>query len=644
MDWSCLIGVCSAMAQAAGQVAGEAASAAAAAGAASASGNGAVEGDGAKEASYAITAVGIVIVVLSQLLAPWVLARYRRRLLHFMGTGSRKALGLAELRADEPWTAQRLPGAMEAQRLRVLYLLVAVVACYSLAATWLYAYPFESRGDKITSMTMSSLMFAAFSGPVVLIGVSAANFGRMVGTWFAPATFAAVAMQSILAPVPDPDAERRGMLWALAGVLAFTGAIVALRHYTPRGWWDRALAAIKQRRVASAGGAIALAIVLAAVLGLWLEGRPGAQKFVIGCVFATLAIVLCWFTMIDRVQRIVVPLLAAGIFTLALAFGLTLAGLLALWGDAGWLGIASAALGAAVVGLLVANFVLSWIGLAYEQKVFSDAQFQVFCWMLAVSGVIISAETFMHGNPIWDGVNGWLALSTGIALLLYWLVTRFVIQPLGSDKRLLVLRVFAQDARGEQLLDEIEYRWRFIGPIVLIGGPDIAARTIDPAKAANFLRLRLRDTFVPNLATLHKRVAAMDETPDPDGRYRVSEFFCFDDLWQQAVQLLLASSDAVVLDLRGYTAARKGTGWELGQLKERGALARTVFLVNETTKLDDVCAALHLPPGSKLPASEVIDVQAHVDGRTIVEALVRGIPQAPLPEARPDMTLVAKAA
>ena len=118
----------------------------------------------------------------------------------------------------------------------------------------------------------------------------------------------------------------------------------------------------------------------------------------------------------------------------------------------------------------------------------------------------------------------------------------------------------------------------------------------------------------------------MDETPDPDGRYRVNEFFCFDDIWKEAVQMLLDSSDAIVLDLSEFTAERRGTAYELGLLTERGALPRTVFLVSAMTDLDAVRAALHVAPGSALPAGSVIQVEHSVDGKQLVEALVARIP------------------
>lgn len=589
--------------------------------------------------SLVLTWLGIVVMVLAQMAAPWVLKRYRRRVEAFMLAPAAQALGLAGQEPAPVWTAPALLAAIEKRRRQVLWVLAAVVLLYSTMAATAFFYRFENTRDGLISYAVSFFMFAAFCGPVVLLGVSASRFGQHFWVWFAPATFAAFAMQAVVTTV-EGEGGRKGAGWALMGVVLLTVGAVLLRHWVPETWSRRVRALL-----ALWGWKLVLPVALLTAVSLlalldWMQ-HPGLQKLVASCFVALVAIGLCYLTMVDRIKRTVVPLLGAAllsIFVVALASGAIAVALLQPEGN--WAG---AALGLAAVGmgLLAAYFMLSWIGLAYEQKLFSDAQFQVFSWMLAVSGAAMAVETMFQQASLIDPSNLQLAAASVSALLVYWLVTRYGLQPLRSNRRLLVLRVFAQDSRGERLMDELEYRWRFIGPIALIGGTDMAAHTIDPAKAANFLRGRMKGGFVPNAEVLSRRVNNFDDEPDPDGRYRVNEFFCFSDIWQLAVQRLLQGCDAVVVDLRGFTALRRGTAWELGQLRETGALARTVFLIDRDTDQAAVHEALGSTPALPLPAARVIALDRWVDGEAMIEALVHCLdaPRPAAPRASPGPAL-----
>ena len=59
------------------------------------------------------------------------------------------------------------------------------------------------------------------------------------------------------------------------------------------------------------------------------------------------------------------------------------------------------------------------------------------------------------------------------------------------------------------------------------------------------------------------RVAALDVAADADGRYRVNECDCHDTTWQAA---LVARSDLVLMDLRGFQARNAGCAHELAVL------------------------------------------------------------------------------
>jgi hypothetical protein len=89
--------------------------------------------------------------------------------------------------------------------------------------------------------------------------------------------------------------------------------------------------------------------------------------------------------------------------------------------------------------------------------------------------------------------------------------------------------------------------------------------------------------FIDTPAQLDARLQTLSTRPDPDARFRVEEFFCFDDTWRFTVAQLLARSDAVMMDLRGFGPDHEGCADELALLESEGALTRTVLLVDATT-------------------------------------------------------------
>jgi flagellar biogenesis protein FliO len=600
--------------------------------------------DGA-EAAWRATVTNVLLlsllsVMLAHLLTGWVLRRYERRMEALMRDTSEKVFGGHAPRA-RAWSADELLAGIGSRRRAMTLLLVAVVLLYVVLASLVMAANDGVRSTSsagIAQAVTSVLLFSSFAAPVVLLGVSAAQFDRIFWRWFAPLTFLAVAMQGALgygdpaaagaagAQTADGSRPALELLPAFAALVALMAfSVLAMRRGARLlpGGVGRWLAARPWRRRA----ALAPVLVAALVVGAGVLGDGAGQRFVTGALMGAIAIGIIWYALVDRVRRIVAPLLATGLFALIGSFSVTL------WvlSDAlPALGTSLTPLGsvvtAVVVALLASNFVLSWVGLAYEQKVFSDAQFQVFCWMLtagALALIVVGLLTPDGARTDLLRICVLLAGCTALALLAYWIVMRYAFRPLPSGKRLMVLRVFSAERRGERLLDELEERWRTIGPIMLIGGTDVAKRTIDPAKAANFVRRRLADICVPNRFMLDKRIAAMDELPDPDGRYRVNEFLCTDDLWQEAVTQLLDRADAIVLDLSEFTAERRGTAWELALLKARSALERTVFLVSAQTDQQALRHALELAPEAPLPAGAVIEVDLPVDGLRLVEALVR---------------------
>ncbi|MGE0592256.1 MAG: hypothetical protein AB7G23_11605 [Vicinamibacterales bacterium] len=240
------------------------------------------------------------------------------------------------------------------------------------------------------------------------------------------------------------------------------------------------------------------------------------------------------------------------------------------------------------VGLLV------WAGLgrlasAYEAKWFSDTQLTADClWLVVIAERTATLSVSLGATALAVGAAGFVLYRGTV-----WITLRLwpaALPPVPS--RLLLLRVFGHDARTETLFDRVAQRWRFLGPVQLIGGTDLAGRTLDPGDMLSFLGGRLDERYVSKLEAAAQRVSLLDLAPDPDGRYRVNDVYCRDHTWQAAIGLLIDASDAVVMDVRSLSSANRGCVFELEQLLLRLPPDRVVLIVDHTTDLDLLRAVL----------------------------------------------------
>ncbi|MDM7944240.1 MAG: hypothetical protein QUV35_16590 [Hydrogenophaga sp.] len=254
----------------------------------------------------------------------------------------------------------------------------------------------------------------------------------------------------------------------------------------------------------------------------------------------------------------------------------------------GWLVALVQAVGAwpAIVLLALAPWaLLAWpawamargLAHAYRAKRFSDLWYLLAAYWLVVLGA--------SALPALQGV-GWMALTQFLPSLwipLAGLALRSWLAPRRAPPTLLVLRVFQQDAGVQTLFDRVVERWRLTGNTVLIAGTDLLSRTIDPDDVFTFLDGRLAGRFVANEAQVGERLRDFDLAPDPDGRYRVNECYCFDSTWQQALAALVVQADVVLMDLRGFQARNQGRRHELGVLAGAPHLQRVVLLFDGST-------------------------------------------------------------
>jgi hypothetical protein len=227
-------------------------------------------------------------------------------------------------------------------------------------------------------------------------------------------------------------------------------------------------------------------------------------------------------------------------------------------------------------------WLLGWIGRQYRAKRLSDQSITMDAlWLL-----FAVAQTFTLA------FEGWPWIFTGlVAFAAYKLVTRIGfallrrrVAPGGRPPMLLLLRVFALGRRSEQFFDAFSLWWLRAGSISLIAGPDLVTTTVAPHEFLEFVGGRLSRRFVQGAADLEQRLACLDQHPDPDGRYRVNEFFCHADTWQMTMRRLARESDAVLMDLRSFSQTNQGCLYELEQLLNLVDLERVTFLVDETTE------------------------------------------------------------
>lgn len=222
-------------------------------------------------------------------------------------------------------------------------------------------------------------------------------------------------------------------------------------------------------------------------------------------------------------------------------------------------------------------FALKWVGRRYAAKRYSaemmtlDAVVLVFAFFYSIGLV------FTHRALILVGLLAYGAYRLTATLLLRQLPRVAV------PRRLLLLRVFALGTRSERLFEAVRRRWLRGGSVAMIAGPDLVASEIEPHEFLAFLSGKLTRSFVSGPDDPAVRVAAMDRAPDPDARFRVTEFFCRDDTWQPTMARLVAESDAVLMDLRSFGPGRQGCLFELGHLLDAMALDRIVFVIDATT-------------------------------------------------------------
>ncbi len=335
--------------------------------------------------------------------------------------------------------------------------------------------------------------------------------------------------------------------------------------------------------------------IVAAYFAVFLLGAyiPPIQWLLVGLFFANVA--ATFVGLVVRARRIyaVAPLVGA-VLTIVGAALLFVVAFASSFGEPRGTGgpssfdnagFAFLFLGAVAVllaaGPLTAWFTLRAVAVWYGRKRTSDQAISMSALWLIFAG--IQSATFAQVDASWivAGLVAFLAWWV-VTVAGFWLQRRRGIHDDGGP-RLLVLRVFALGRRSRRLFDGFAARWRHIGSVQLIAGPDLASSTVEPHEFLDFLRRRLGDRFLDSDESIHRALEQLDTRPDHDGRYRVTDFICRDHAWRTVFGRLAEASDVVLMDLRGFSTANAGCTYEVGELLNVVPAERIAIVIDRLT-------------------------------------------------------------
>lgn len=102
---------------------------------------------------------------------------------------------------------------------------------------------------------------------------------------------------------------------------------------------------------------------------------------------------------------------------------------------------------------------------------------------------------------------------------------------------------------------------------------------------------RAPDSFAKNSDQIAGRIDTLMASPQkPDRTFKDLHMYCFDNTWRIAVAEFVTKADVVLMDLRGFSADRKGCEYEVDFLFDSISLDQIVFVADATgtTAIDDV--------------------------------------------------------
>ena len=216
---------------------------------------------------------------------------------------------------------------------------------------------------------------------------------------------------------------------------------------------------------------------------------------------------------------------------------------------------------------------VSAIANGYSRKAYSDQRLTINLVFLLFAAIYLV--------PKENQLFLWI-LQVTLAFLAYLILSRFLLRiwarPGSSPSNLLILRVFSLGSRSRTVFRNLSKLWRRVGTTNLLAGPDLLESTVEPNEFLLFLSGKWKKILSQVRARGFLALESNSDKPDPDGLYRVDEYFCGQENWKETMVDLAKKSDVVLMDTRGLTASNLGTLYELQQLLNYVELQRIVLL------------------------------------------------------------------
>jgi hypothetical protein len=359
------------------------------------------------------------------------------------------------------------------------------------------------------------------------------------------------------------------------------------------------------------------------MMGLWLVMNGGP----------TLLMLLCFNRRVSSVAPLLLSLVTititgwlAAMFALFSAPGADAVVALAVSLDVHvyWLVLVTFILSLAVFGS-IGWALVRWIAHAYRDRRLSDQSLMLDAlWLLFAS--TYSMWLVLGGLP-------WIATAP-IAFFVYkltWItIARISAGESNVSPGLTFLRVFSLGRRSEEMLRNVARYWRHIGSVQMITGPDVASSTVQPHQFLDYLSGRLSRYFVDDQASLERSMIERERTQDPDGRFRINNFFCHADSWQSVLPRLVEDGDSVLMDLRNFSATNTGCIHELHYLLQEVPIKRCLLVVDATTDklflehtLQEVWKQLSSDSPNRTHSPKQLVLYHFDTGKTSLQQLVR---------------------